>query len=547
MASFSAPGTGTAPYILPEGSQAADRLLQTIDYNQKVQQYNQQQKLLQAQNMAKSYKDNQANATYGTLWQDELNGLFQKHLEQGQKYQQQGFDVYNPNPNVQSQVDASNQHMADRRNLYSLQDTRDQMQKEFLEDQNLLAKAPAGKYDPKSIQEQHDFIANHTLQDIYNNHLQIPRIKEAFDPNKEILPKLNDAISMTGEQEYEHNGHRITTNLFKAKETKKNVEGLFMASPGGTDFVKQETGLTPDQAKIIPNSLDGVTKLNDAMFRSTPQGRAALVQLGITSYDDPKYNQLLQQKSQQDFLNKQKYDQFMGSYVDMARSRAKEVHKNVMDWEGLNYNLALRREKRLEEKETGGNAEVVYGNQESSVGVPFTTTTNKKGEPISPVTFTQNEQGATLFSQNLPQTKMVVTPATVLDLNGHAYKNRQPFEVTTGTVKMEPVFTNTKDNREGAVMSKRQLDEAIKTNNLNQISFSPMVYGVRPVKDPKTNHVNYKPVAFPYDAIRGNSKIKTANFDKAQQDFQDLINSPDFKSLSAQDRLEFLTNYYHIK
>lgn len=467
MASFSSPGTGASPYVLPQGSVAADRLLDTIDYNQKVNQYNQQQKQQQAQNMAKSYKDNAAKATYGTLWEDELNGLFQKHMEQGQKYAQQGFDVYNPNPNVQGQVDASNQLMGDRRNLYSLQDTRDQIQKEFLEDQNSLAKAPAGKYDPKSIQAQHDFITNNTLQDIYNKHLQIPRIQEAFNPDQTILPKLNDAIAMTGEQEYDKNGHRITTNAFKVGDTQKNIEGLFQAAPGGVDYIQQQTGITPQQAKVLPDTLPDIQKINDSWFRGTATGRQALVNAGITSYADPKYQDMLQQKSQQDYQSKQKYNQLIGQYVDMARSRAKEVHKDVPDWEGLNYHRELNKDNK---KDNSG--QVVFGNQESTVVIPITNTPEGKS-------FQGKEQGATAFSLSIPQTKVVVTPATVLDTKGHAYKNASPFEMTVGDIKMEPTFQNTNDNRTGAVMSKQQLMDAIKSNKLDQISFSPIAYGVR--------------------------------------------------------------------
>jgi len=566
MASFSAPGTGTSPFILPEGSQAADRLLQTIDYNQKVNRYNQQQKFQQAQNLAKSYNDNVAKATYGTLWQDELNGLFQKHMEQGQKYAQQGFDVYSPNPGVQAQVNAHNQLMNDRRNLYSLQDTRDQMQKEFLEDQNLLAKAPAGKYDPASIKAQHDFIANHTLQDIYNQHLQLPRIQEAFDANKEILPKLNDAISMTGEQEYEKGGHKITTNLFKPQATQRNIEGLFQASPGGEQFVQQQTGLTPEQGRMMPSTIEDISKLNDSIFRGTQQGREFLANAGITSYNDPKYQQLLQQKSLQDYQNKQKYDQFMKSYVDMARSRAKEVNKNVTDWEGLNYGLSVQREKRLEAKENGDNEPVVFGNQESNVPVikEFKNAEGKtvnglighdsKGDPIYGASTVEPEAGATLFTQNFPQIKMVVTPGTYVNLeNGHSIRNVTPFEVTAGSVKMEPVWQNldAKDSRNGAVMSKRQLEEIVsgkaKGVDLSNLGFNPMVYADRPVKDKNTNKITYKPIAFPYDAVRGNSKVKTANFDKIESQFNDFLQGDTWKSMDANQRLEYLKQQFNIK
>lgn len=553
MASFSAPGTGASPYILPADSKAADRLLDTIDYNQKVNQYNQQQKQQQAANMAKSYKDNAAKATYGTLWQDELNGLFQQHMEQGQKYAQAGFDVYNPNPNNNAQVSASNQLMNDRRNIYSLQDTRDQFQKEFLEDQNLLAKAPAGKYDANSIKAQHDFITNHTLQDIQANHLQLPRIQEAFNPDTTILPKLNDAIAMTGEQEYDKNGHRITTNAFKVGATTKNIEGLFQANPGGADYIQQQTGISPQQAKALPNALPDITKLNDAWFKGTPTGRQALISAGVTSFTDPKYQDLLNQKSQSDFQSKQKYNQLIGGYVDMARAKAKEVHKDVPDWEGLNYQRELNKDNAKDQP-----GEVVFGNGESMAPV-VTQNVDNKGQPTTHTVkgkqvsggYATPAQGATLFTQEFPQTKITTTPGSYVDINsGHNVKNDKPFEVTVGSVKMEPVWTGRNDNIDGTVMSKDALMDAIQNKNgrsLNNISFNPMVYGERPQKDPKTGKVQYQPVSFPYDAVRGNNKIKSAKFEQTEQQFKELIASPDFQSMDANQRFEFLSKYYNIK
>ena len=99
-------------------------------------------------------------------------------------------------------------------------------------------------------------------------------------------------------------------------------------------------------------------------------------------------------------------------------------------------------------------------------------------------------------------------------------------------------------------MSKQQLEDAISGKGklkLENISFKPIVYGQTESKDPNTNKTQFKPIAFPYDAVKGNPKIKTANFDKQQQQFEELINSNEFKSLSANDRYEFLKQTFNIK
>jgi len=554
-------GTGAA-YILPQGSEAAQRLLDTIDYNQKVGAYNQQQKLKKAQEMAQSYKDNAFKAKNGTLFNNELMALQAAHIKQGQDYAKQGFDIYNPNPNNKSQMDAHEQYMADRMKLYNMQDVRDQLAKHLADQDEILAKAKPGTYNPKSVQKLHDFYNSNTLQGIIDSGAQAPFIQEAFNPQDAIVSKLKPV--MTPEREFIKDGIKHTVKQFMPVATGKNIENLFVNSPGGEDYVQEQTGLTPSQAKLIPDNLDAVTKLNDDTFRSTPQGRQALVNAGISDLNSPEYKQLLAQKSQQDFANKQKYNSFLKNYVDLAKANSSEIDKSLPDYteENQRWNRESRAHERQGWEDKDKEGDIVFGNQESSVPVLKSTYVNGKvvpqtigyngKKPITANSYVEPEQGATLFSQSVPQVKMNVTPGTVITLkNGHAIKNTSPFEITAGSVKMEPVFQNLSksDSRNGAVVSKRQLMEAIQGKNgydLSHIAFNPLVYGTRPVKDVK-GHTDYEPVAFPYDAIRGNPKIKTTKFEETEKQFHELLNSAEFRNLSDEQKLDFLSKQFNIK
>lgn len=538
-------GTGAA-YILPQESQAANRLLDTLDYNQKIDQLNQNNKQKQAEALAQSYKDNAFKAKNGTLFNNELMALQQKHVQQGSDYAKQGIDIYNPNPNDPAQMSAHDQYMSDRARLENLQDVRGQLQTHLLEQDKKVSEGKPGQFDPDSINSLHGFYTGNTLQGIVGKGLQAPYINEAFDPES-VYSKAEPVMS--GVNEFEKNGHKITTNSFMGKATRRNVANQFLSSPGGASFIQKQTGLTPPQAEQTPDTLQDITALNDHNFRNTPAGQQALVSAGITSYQDPRYQQLLQQKSQSDFAGKQKYNNIIDEGVQRARAKAHTENRDLIDYEGLRYWRDVAKDAK---KDSQG--EVVYGNQESSVPVIYSNF-DKNGNPVGHTVgkksveggYTVPEQGATLFTQNFPQTKLMTTPGSYVDIKtGHSIKNTKPFEVTAGSVKMEPTFMGTKDSREGAVMSKRQLLEAVQNGDLDKINFTPMVYGERPVKN-SAGKTEYQPVAFPYDAVRGNNKLKTANFEKTEKDFKDVISSDEFKSLTAQERIDFLSKTFNIK
>lgn len=548
-------GTGGA-YILPQESQAANRLLDTIDYNQKIDQQNEINKQAAAQAMAKSYQDNAFKAKNGTLFNNELMALQQKHIQQGSDYAKQGIDIYNPNPNDPAQMDAHDQYMQDRGKLENLQDVRGQLQTHLLEQDKKVSEGKPGQFDPDSINALHSFYTGNTLQGIVGGGLQAPYINEAFDPES-VYSKVEPVMSP--ETKVVRNGQEITNVSFLPKATARNVANQYATTPGGASDIQKQTGRSPQQLQQIPDTLNDITALNDQQFRNTAQGQKALVDAGITSYQDPKYAQLLQQKSQQDLVAKQKYNNIINEGVQRARAKAKIKYENVP-------NFAIQDEARKERDDQNQDGAVVYGNQESSVPV-INQDFDKSGKvvphimghaknldgspdlnkPITSPSYTVPEQGATLFSQNFPQTKIMTTPGSYVDLKtGHSIKNTTPMEVNVGAVKMEPTFNNTNDNRQGAVMSKRQLMEAIQGGNLDKINFTPMVYGDKAVKN-SSGKVEYQPVSLPYDAVRGNNKIKTANFDKTEQQFQETINSPEFKSLTAEQRMDFLSKTFNLK
>ena len=330
-------GTGAA-YILPE-SQAVNTALSLLQQNRQTEQRNQQLKQQYAQQIAKDYQDNIFKAKNGQLFNSELMGLSQKHIQQGIDYAKQGWDIYNPNPNNPQQMKAYQEFMGDRAQLYNMQDIRDKIEKQFNEDNNLLSKAPAGKYDANTIKAQHDFIANNTLQDVVRKGLQLPSIQEAFDPEKNIYSK---AQPVTFEDSRVVGNQKIDSKKLLVLPTRKNAISTIRNTPGAEQWFQQGTGLTLDQAEMLPKSLDDITKYNNDLYRTAimdggnnPQLepiRQKLVASGITDLNSDAYKQFIEQQSAKDYQGKQEADKIFDTYVDRSRPKAGEFLKNNPDY-----------------------------------------------------------------------------------------------------------------------------------------------------------------------------------------------------------------------
>lgn len=330
-------GTGAA-YILPE-SQAVNTALSLLQQNRQTEQKNQLLKQQYAQQIAKDYQDNIFKAKNGQLFNSELMGLSQKHIQQGIDYAKQGWDIYNPNPNSPQQMQAYQQYMGDRSRLQNMQDIRDKIEKQFNDDNNLLSKAPAGKYDANTIKAQHDFIANNSLSDIVGKGLQLPSVQEAFDPEKNIF---QHALPVTFEDSKVVGNQKIDSKKLLDVPTAKNAYSTIANAPGGAQWFQQQTGLTPDQSRILPKSLDAITKFNNDFYRSAimsnganPELEAAkqkLISSGITDLNSDAYKQFIVDQSAQDYQGKQKADAIVNTYVDRARAKAGEFLKNNPDY-----------------------------------------------------------------------------------------------------------------------------------------------------------------------------------------------------------------------
>lgn len=378
-------GTGAA-FILPNESLAANRLLETIDYNQQIAQRNALLKQQAAQQLAKSYQDNIFKAKNGQLFNSELMGLAQKHIQQGIDYAKQGWDIYNPNPNNPAQMKAYEQYMSDRARLNNLQQVREKIEADFNQDNDTLAKAQAGLYDPYYTKQQHDFLANTSLQDIVSRGLQLPRIREAFDAEKNIFSK---ADPVTYEDSRVVGNQKIDNRKFLDIPTRRNAINTISSSLGGKEWFQRQTGLSVEKAQLLPDKLDDIKKFNNDFYKSTPQGQQVLVQNGITDLNSDAYKNFIEQQSALDYQGKKAANGIINTYIDRARAKANEFLKVNPDFslrdqqlqEQRNYREQVRFNERNQDKSTGSAA------QPTDISIPYNegnATVNARGYiPVS--------------------------------------------------------------------------------------------------------------------------------------------------------------------
>lgn len=510
--------TAVGDFLLPNESQATNRLLDTMDYNAQVAAQNQKLKQQYAQQIAQSYQDNMFKAKNGQLWNNELMGLQQKHIQQGIDYAKQGWDIYHPNPNNSAQMEAYSQYMADRAKLSNLQDVRGAIEKQYNDQNELYSKAPVGKYDLNSLHDMHNFVAGNNLSDIVAQGKSLPYLREAFDPEAHIGSKIKPV--MTAEREFVSNGHKITTKQFMPKETARQVENLISGAPGGLEHVKQQTGLTPDEARQIPNKPQDLIKYNNDYLHS-PSGQEELAKAGITDYNSPEYKQFLQAKSAQDFQDKQKYNAFVKRYVDRARAEANIIDKNIPDYDAENQ--AHKRAGWAKEKEDNFATPVFNTPDNVAVAKTGTGTTLSNGKPDKENPLQVDKRtGTSLVSFNIGNLKSDIIPAHVFNTEtGDVNNNSSAIRLTGSTLKLKPILEYQKGGIKGRrILSDDQVEKinngTFKTNSgikatPTDIKYKYMLYGQQPI-----GKGQYKEVAVPWDESMTKSLEKKVNFDEAE-------------------------------
>lgn len=526
-------GTGAA-FILGQ-SQAANRLLDTIDNNQQIPYKQELYKAKRAKEIADDWNKNQLKVDGGLYWQPEFDKRYQDDLNEGIRLRQGGMNPYNYDVNDPKQVAAAQKFQLNRQGILADIDTR-KAKEAAVTDQFKLLKADPAAFRPKSIEALNNYTKTPWNE---AKKMEVPVLEKAFDREGEFY-KIADPVVETDERVITKNGTRYTVKGKKMNEgaTRKIGEAILANSLRGRNFIEDETGMSLDQVKSIPQGLDANLKDLKESYNGDPNMKAEFAsKYGVTSLDQAM--PIINQMAQQNAIVRKKYDNILDGYVQRAKAKV-DPSNSVIPKEEDNWKEKLLFAHALNKKDEKTNP-ITIGNIEGYVPV-----IKQDGTKI-------NEKSSNLFTQNFNNEKVTIKPSKVTDpLTGHSDINTEAFDMNVGSVSMVPVFNNlpNDDPRNGSELSYRQLEEILlgkhKSFKSNNITFKPFVYGTTTVKlDDGSSRV--KGVSVPYDAVKGNKNVPTDNFDKTLQQFKEATSSPEFKSLTAKQRLDWLKQNFNLK
>lgn len=174
------PYEGAAGVVLPE-SQTIDGAIDQIKQNgilvNKQRAVNQQ---YQAQ-VNKDFSTNKLNISPIIQYNSELSGLAQKWYDKGVQYRRQNFDPFNPNYNNKSQVDASEQYLAEKKRIEDLADLAKGVDKDYASNKKLNEEGKLENFD-----EYNDGLKNMSLQELHSKGglSALPTLSPKYDTQK---------------------------------------------------------------------------------------------------------------------------------------------------------------------------------------------------------------------------------------------------------------------------------------------------------------------------------------------------------------------------
>lgn len=377
-------GTGNAGiYNNPVAAQFGNQLaqLRQNEYNDELLRQK------KAEDLAKTFRDNQLAASEGRLWAGDVGKLEQDHIQKGIDLKQRGIDPYGVSQ-------PALEYQKERRAVQAQQGYRKATETQFNELDKLITANPS-KYRPEDIQGVHDFFNNTRLNDAYTKNLSLPQLRERFN-EAELFHKNYNPVSETKEalpvaDVNSPTGFSVTAkNQVIVPQTLDQIQTVIEGTPGGVEYVKETTGITPKEAKDIPNTFEANVEDIKKSLDNDPS-KKILANQGIV-WGTPEANSFIESQAAKQYQAKRNYNSFMNKQLSVATSKlnasesikpySKPRDPNEMT-EYQRQSLALRRKAQdgsggvqltdrplpLGQNNPNGQQAVVYGKN----GVSFTT------------------------------------------------------------------------------------------------------------------------------------------------------------------------------
>jgi len=328
-------GTGSS-FVLGR-STAADKLVDTLDYNRKVEQQNALLRQQQAQQLAQSWKQNALKVEGGLYWKPEFDKRYQGHLEKGIQLRQMGIDPFNYNANNPQESAIAENYLLERQGILSDTANRKSTEAEIKKSFDMVRKDPT-KYYASDVANLNKFIET-PYADAMN--MPIPTLEERFNPNT-VLAKVSPA--QIGSELVVGN-KRIKSVKALPDETRSAIVSGYSNDPSTSRWVNELTGnqgFTISALEAIPNTQEAIKKSVEASYNGNPQLRTELATKGITPNSD-KYKEYVNGETKRLYDAKSKWNNQIQSDLNQVLPKVKGMSSILPDYTNRNQERADER------------------------------------------------------------------------------------------------------------------------------------------------------------------------------------------------------------
>lgn len=355
-------GTGSA-FVLGE-SQAANNLLNTLQYNQQIAQQQERLKAQQAQQLAANWQKNQLKVDGGLYWQPEFNKRYQSHLEKGIQLRQMGIDPFNYNANDPNQTAIAQDYLLERQGILSDVDTRKALEANVGKQFGLVKGNPS-KYYASDIENLNKYVETPFAEAIKT---APPTLTERFDPNT-LLKTITPA--QVG-SEIVINNKRIKSVKALPQETRSAIVSAYTNSPATERWVDELTGrqgFTIPVLERIPNTKEAIEKDLKAQYDGNPDLRTQLATQGIVGKDSEAFKKYVNSETDRLYSAKSKWNNQIQSDLNQVLPKVKEMESILPDYSAEDQ--AMQRERlalaRQANARAAANASGGRGNTDDAV------------------------------------------------------------------------------------------------------------------------------------------------------------------------------------
>lgn len=304
------------------GDEASSSLQQNLGYIAQADQQRQREAQARAQQLAQSWRDNALKADSGTLWRDEIGGIEQEHVNKGIQLINSGIDPYNSlDPRAQ-------EYRLERQRILDMRARRSALEKDW-NTQNTAIRTNPNKYRPEDIETFNSFVATTPFSQVYQENIEIPRLRERFDVTaaiKDINPVLTGGTVIEGNE-------KITRKNVDKPATERAILGRLNSSDSGREFLQSISGgFSVPELRNAPNTIEETEKLVVGLYDSDPTIRETLAVNGIVSKQDPRFQEHVQSEAQRRLQAKQNFEEQLGALVDSRMEGFTETETRTPDF-----------------------------------------------------------------------------------------------------------------------------------------------------------------------------------------------------------------------